>query len=106
MRTFNLERLNDLLLYSRNDPEETMGFKKILVTETAHPYIKYWWPQGHILGWEHSFVHEIHHLFDCICHDKKIDPYGATFYDGVKCNEVTDTVLTSAEEERWVKIED
>ena len=36
------------------------GFRRVLVTEADHPFWKYWWPHGHIIGWEHTFVHEIH----------------------------------------------
>ncbi len=101
---FNLERLNELNVYSRRDAEDRMGFKNILVTETVHPFIDKWWPHGHIIGWEHTFVHEIYHLIDCIVNDKPIDPIGATFYDGVKCQEILECILKSAEEGRWVNI--
>jgi len=99
---FNLECLNELEVYSRKDPEETMGFKKILVTETIHPYMKYWWPHGHIIGWEHALVHEVHHFIDCIVNNKEVSPQGATFKDGVKCAEICDAILSSAETEQWV----
>ena len=38
------------------------GFRQVLVTEADHPFWKWWWPHGHMIGWEHTFVHEIHHL--------------------------------------------
>ena len=101
---FNLERLNELELYSRKDPQETQGFKTILVTETDQPYIKYWWPQGHIIGWEHTFIHEIHHFIDCIVNNKEVGPEGATFKDGVKCAEICDAILSSAEKQRWIDV--
>jgi len=101
---FNLERLNELEVYSRKDPEDKMGFKTILVTETIHPFMKYWWPHGHIIGWEHTFVHEVHHLIDCIVNDKPISPLGATFYDGLKCQEVLEAILRSSKEGRWINI--
>jgi len=101
---FNLERLNELEVYSKRDPEDRMGFRTILVTETVHPFMEHWWPHGHIIGWEHTFIHEIHHLVDCIVNDKPVAPWGATFYDGLKCQEVVEAVLKSAEEGRWVNI--
>ena len=101
---FNLERLNELEVYSRRDPADRMGFKNILVTETVHPYIEHWWPHGHIIGWEHTFIHEIHHFIDCIVNDKPVGPIGATFYDGLKCQEIIDAILKSAKEGKWVNV--
>lgn len=101
---FNLERLNELQYYSRKDPEETQGFKNILVTEPVHPFIKNWWPQGHIIGWEHTFIHEIYHLFDAIINDKKVEPYGATFHDGLICNQIMDAILHSVDEGKWINV--
>ncbi len=100
---FNLERLNELNVYSKRDPDDRMGFRNIIVTESVHPFIEHWWPHGHIIGWEHTFVHEIHHLIDCIVNDKPIAPMGATFYDGLKCQEILEAVVESAEKGRWVK---
>lgn len=101
---FNLERLNELEVYSRKDSADRMGFKNILVTESIHPFIEHWWPPGHIIGWEHTFVHEIHHLIDCIVNDKPIAPLGATFYDGLKCQEVIEAILKSAENGEWITV--
>jgi len=101
---FNLERLNELEVYYRGEREDRAGFKSILVTEPSHPFMKNWWPPGHIIGWEHTFIHEIHHFVDCIVNDKPIAPYGATFYDGMKCQEILDAILESAEKGRWVNV--
>jgi predicted dehydrogenase len=102
--SFNLERLNELDVYSKRDPEDKMGFRNILVTETVHPYMEYWWPHGHIIGWEHTFIHEIYHLMNCIANDKDIAPAGATFYDGLKCQEILEAVGQSAEKCKWVTL--
>lgn len=101
---FNLERLNELEVYSRRDPADRMGFRTIIVTESAHPFMEYWWPHGHIIGWEHTFVHEIYHFIDCIVNDKPVAPMGATFYDGLKCQEVMSAIQESAEKGRWVTV--
>lgn len=81
-----------------------MGYKTILVTDTAHPYVEHWWPEGHIIGWEHTFVHEVYHLIDCIVNDKDVAPIGATFYDGLKCQEALDAVLQSAKQGKWISL--
>lgn len=98
---FNLERMNELQFYSLNDPKEISGFRRIMVTEPTHPYLSAWWPPGHIIGYEHTFIHEIYDLFEAIANDTPITP---NFYDGVKCQEVLDAVELSIKEKRWVKI--
>jgi len=56
---FDLEEMNRLKFFSRRDPQDRQGFRDILVTEPAHPYIDKWWPPGHIIGYEHTFIHTI-----------------------------------------------
>ena len=83
---FNLERMNELeVFWVGEDPKETQGLHNVLVTEGYHPWWENWWPHGHIIGWEHTFVHEITHLLDCIVNDKEVGPHGATFEDGYRC---------------------
>jgi len=101
---FNLERLNELEVYSKKDPEDRMGFRDILVTESVHPFMEHWWPHGHIIGWEHTFVHEIHHFIDCIVNDKPVAPMAATFYDGLKCQEILNAIEESARKGRWIEL--
>jgi predicted dehydrogenase len=101
---FDLERLNELELYSTKDRSDIRGFRKILVTESNHPYWSVWWPHGHIIGWEHAMVHEVYHFVDCIVNDKRIDPIGATFLDGLKNNLIMDAILKSSEQKKWVPV--
>jgi predicted dehydrogenase len=102
---FNLERLNELNVYWVNDePKVTQGFHNVLVTESDHPFLSNWWPQGHIIGWEHTFVHELAHLLDCIVNDKPVGPYGATFEDGYRAAVVCDAIAESASTRRQVDI--
>src|SRR5258706_8381406 len=54
---FDLERMNELQFYSRRDPEHSRGFRTIQATESCHPYMTHWWPPGHLIGYEHGFVH-------------------------------------------------
>lgn len=102
---FNLERLNELEVFWVDDePKATQGFHDVLVTESHHPFGSNWWPPGHILGWEHTFVHEIHHLLDAIVNRKDVAPYGATFEDGYKNAVICDAIVESAESGRQVMV--
>jgi predicted dehydrogenase len=89
---FDLERLNEL-----EHSEGGKGFRTVLVTEADHPFWEHWWPHGHIIGWEHTFVHELHHLLTAIRDDGDVAPHGATLADGYRAAEVCDAMLRSAE---------
>jgi hypothetical protein len=52
---------------------------------------------GHIMGWEHTFVHEIHHLLTAIAGDCEVAPHGATFDDGYRAAEVCEAILRAGE---------
>jgi predicted dehydrogenase len=90
---FDLERMNELQYFSRNDPEEAQGFRTILATEPCHDFISNWWPPGHMIGYEHEFVHGMVDFIHAIATDGEIDP---NFHDGVKILSVLETGLRSA----------
>jgi predicted dehydrogenase len=96
---FDLERLNELSVnLSGSDPgAQVQGFRQVLVTEPDHPYLDLWWPPGHILGWEHSFSHEVLHLLSAIAKDQPVGPDGATFEDGYRVAEICDALLRASE---------
>ncbi len=70
---FDLERLNELRFYDRADDDEA-GFRRILVTEPGHPYLSAWWPPGHVLGWEHTFTHQVRDLVTAIAEGRDRRP--------------------------------
>ncbi len=95
---FNLERMNELeVFWVGEDPRDTQGFHTVNVSESYHPFWEHWWPQGHIIGWEHTFVHEIHHLLEAIVSGGKVAPHGADFEDGYKNAVICDAILASAQ---------
>jgi predicted dehydrogenase len=100
---FNLERLNELQVYFADEEPRTQGFKTIMVTEDVHPYAGHWWPPGHIIGYEHGFVHVVYELIQSIVEDK---PFVPDFSDGVECQRVLEAVDQSIETGSWVAIED
>jgi predicted dehydrogenase len=88
---FDVERLNELQL------ADTKGFRRILVTEPEHPFMRFWWPPGHIVGWGDTFVHELAHMLESIAGEHSVAPHGATFEDGYRCDEIVEAILRSAE---------
>ncbi len=102
---FDLERLNELEVYWVGEGrKETQGFTNVLISEPYHPWWSNWWPQGHMIGWEHSFVHELTHFLDCIVNDKDVAPYGATFEDGYRADCVCAAIAESAQTRRQVDV--
>lgn len=100
---FNLERLNELEYYSRAGDSTEQGFRNILVTENQHPYINAWWPPGHIIGWEHTFIHEIADLLTAIPTRQQVHP---DFYDGYRVQLVLDAVVESATSGKWIEVKE
>jgi predicted dehydrogenase len=92
---FDMERLNELRFYSEEGDVSTIGWNKILVTESVHPFVSHYWPSGHIIGWGDTFVNEIYHFIDAVVNDKRVDPIGATFEDGYKNNVILDAIIQS-----------
>ena len=99
---FDLERLNELQVHlvGTRPGDHAQGFRQVLVSEAYHPFWEHWWPQGHIIGWEHTFVHEIHHLLQAIAEDGNVRPYGADFEDGYRTAEICDAIVRSSESGR------
>lgn len=101
---FNLEAMNELEVFWKDGERDTQGFTKVLVSESYHPFWSHWWPQGHIIGWEHTFVHEFAHFFDAIVNKNAVAPHAADFEDGYKNAVICDAILASARERKQVDI--
>jgi predicted dehydrogenase len=91
---FDLERLNELSYHDGTEPATYGGFRRILVTEPDHPYLDAWWPPGHGLGYEHTFVHQARDLVLAIAGDRRPEP---SFADGLQVQRVLAAVEESAE---------
>jgi predicted dehydrogenase len=102
---FNLERLNELEVFKTEVKERRdRGFKTVLVTDQDHPYGGRWWPPGHILGWEHTFVHQLHHLVQAIVGPGAVIPLAADFQDGYRNAVVCDALLAAARTGKRVRV--
>ncbi|MEV7194688.1 Gfo/Idh/MocA family oxidoreductase [Streptomyces sp. NPDC093510] len=90
---FDLERLNELSFHDHTEPAASSGFRRILVTEPEHPYVAAWWPPGHGLGYEHTFVHQARDLLHAIATGERPAP---SFADGLSVQRVLAAVEESA----------
>ncbi|UOX91091.1 Gfo/Idh/MocA family oxidoreductase [Amycolatopsis sp. FBCC-B4732] len=99
---FDFEAMNELQWYEDSGTEA--GFRRILVTEPQHPYVGAWWPPGHLLGYEHTFTHEVADLLDAI--GAGTDP-APSFDDGLRVQRVLDAVEQSAAADAaWTAVEE
>jgi predicted dehydrogenase len=90
---FNFEDMNQILFHDHTESSKDSGFKKILTTDGAHPYIAAWWPPGHIIGYEHTFTHEVYDFVLAIKTETNPSP---SFADGLYVQEVLGAVEASA----------
>ncbi|MBB4689057.1 Gfo/Idh/MocA family protein [Amycolatopsis jiangsuensis] len=90
---FDFESMNELSWFAGEDPATEAGFRRILVTEPGHPYVGAWWPPGHLLGYEHTFTHEVADLLTAIGDGRDPEP---SFEDGLRVQRVLDAVERSA----------
>ncbi|WP_432844214.1 Gfo/Idh/MocA family protein [Dactylosporangium sp. CA-092794] len=96
---FDLERLNELEFYDATRPAAEQGWSRILVTEGEHPYFAAWWPPGHLIGYEHSFTHEMRDFIEAIATGADPTP---SFEDALQVQLVLDAVQRS--DSSWVSV--
>ena len=99
---FDMERMNELEVYFVDDDADVQGFRTVNVTEPGHPYVGAWWPPGHIIGYEHTFVHTMKDLMDGI---KTGESPAPTFEDAYHVQAVLDAVERSAGGGVWTRPE-
>lgn len=95
---FNMERMNELEYYNADDPEDVRGFRVIQTTDSAHPYTGNYWPAGHIIGYEHTFINFFHDVLNDFAVGRPSHP---TFEDGLACQRVLDAVDRSQKSRTW-----
>lgn len=100
---FDFEDMNRLKYYNGDDPRDRRGFRDILVTErdNVQPYVSHWWPPGHGIGYEHTFVHAAADFVNACVEGKSVPP---TFEDGLKNQRVLAAVEESSQKGKWVKL--
>lgn len=100
---FDFESMNELHVHDATVPAADAGFRRILVTEPDHPYAGAWWPPGHGLGYEHTFVNQIADFARDVATGADPTP---SFADGLYIQRVLDAVeRSSADNSTWTPID-
>lgn len=90
---FDAESMNELAFHDRSEDSSTAGFRRILVTEPTHPYLDAWWPPGHLIGYEHTFTHQVRDFVTAVADGEDPRP---SFGDGLQVQKVLAAVESSA----------
>ena len=99
---FDLESMNRLHYYNAEDPGDVPGFRSIQVNEGCHPYIDHWWPPGHAIGYENTFVNQYADFLQAIADDTIPEP---GFEVGLENQKILEAVTSSIANNCWVEIE-
>jgi predicted dehydrogenase len=104
---WDMEDPNRLHVFFAADERDGVGgFRDVLVTQPEHPFLREWWPPGHVLGWEHSFVHQWRDFLEAVLEERPVPRRQASFEDGYRAAVLCEAIHTSAREGRRVEIAD
>ncbi len=100
---WNFERMNELEFFDSTDEARVQGFRTIMcMNGGAHAYAGNYWPDGHIIGYEHTFINT---LADFLVSLKAKKEFRPNFADGVAAEEVLDAAIDSVKKHKWVKVD-
>jgi predicted dehydrogenase len=102
---WDMEDPNRLHVFLFADERERLGgFRDIVVTQPDHPFLAQWWPPGHVLGWEHSFVHQWRDFLSAVLEERAVPERQASFEDGYRAAILCEAIHRSGREGRRVSI--
>jgi len=103
---FDFERMNELEYYDATLPRAVQGWTTIMCTHGAdHPYVANWWPDAHIIGYEHCFTNEAFDIMKVLAGEQPTVPI-PDFEDAYQTQRVLEASLISANEKRPVKLDE
>ncbi|MEI7835584.1 MAG: Gfo/Idh/MocA family oxidoreductase [Planctomycetota bacterium] len=101
---FDFERMNELEYYDATAPRAVQGWTNIMCTHGGdHPYAAAWWPDAHVLGYEHAFTNMAADILAVVGGTKPVVPL-PDFTDAYQTQRVLEAALLSANTKRWVKL--
>ena len=103
---FDFERMNELQYYDATLPRAVQGWTTIMCTHGGdHPYVANWWPDAHIIGYEHGFTNEAFDILKVLGGESPTVPI-PDFEDAYQTQRVLEAALISAEQRHPVKLEE
>lgn len=103
---FDFERMNELQHYDATRPRAYQGWTTIMCTHGAdHPYVANWWPDAHIIGYEHGFTNQAYDILRVLGGQEPTVPI-PDFEDAYQTQRVLEAALLAAEEKRPVSMDE
>ncbi|MGQ9574315.1 MAG: Gfo/Idh/MocA family protein [Thermoguttaceae bacterium] len=103
---FDFERMNELQYYDATLPRAVQGWSTIMCTHADdHPYVANWWPDAHILGYEHGFTNQAYDILKVLAGEEPTVPI-PDFEDAYQTQRVLEAALISAAQRRPVKLDE
>ena len=103
---FDFERMNELEFYDATLPRAVQGWSNIMCTHGGdHAYVANWWPDAHLIGYEHGFVNQAYDILKVLAGKEPTIPL-CDFEEAYQTQRVLEAAMISATERRPVKIED
>jgi predicted dehydrogenase len=94
---WNLERLNELQVYLRQDRDRgAPGFRRVYVSRIDHPGLVPWPFGEHPAGIDISYLLEMRHLVQSISTGSPLSPEGADFQDGLQVERICEALEQSS----------
>lgn len=100
---FDFEDMNHLHFYDATQERRLQGWRQIMVTNGSQPYGKNWWPDAHVIGYEHTFINMLADMMLALAGKEPVVPL-PDFEDAFKTQQVLEAAMVSAAEKRPVKI--
>ena len=101
MIRFNLEDLNRLEFFDAEGSPQLQGVSDILVTSPDHPYVRHFWPPGHIIGYEHTFIATMADFLNALSEGQ---PFHPNFQDALEVQRILDAAEESSRRRAWLTL--
>jgi predicted dehydrogenase len=96
---FNMEQMNYLNFFETRDEAPVQGRHEIMVTGPGHAYVGDFWPPGHIIGYEHTFIATLVDFLRCLAAGEQFHP---NFVDALQTQRLLEVVQKSNEGRSWL----
>jgi len=103
---FDFERMNELEYYDATLPRAVQGWSTIMCTHGGdHPYVANWWPDAHVIGYEHCFTNQASDILKVLAGEEPTVPI-PDFEDAYQTQRVLEAAMISAEQRHPVNLEE
>ena len=101
---FDFEDMNLLRYYDATADPKVAGWTRIMCTSAGnHPYAEAWWPDAHIIGYEHTFVNMAADIMRVLGGRKPVVPI-PDFEDAYQTQRVLEAAMLAAKNRAAVKL--